>query len=83
MLASLADTVLDLIASLVTLYGVHIAAQRADEEHRFGHGKAESLAALFQTMLIAASAVAIAVRAAMALATARPPDRPRRASSSR
>jgi ferrous-iron efflux pump FieF len=67
MLASLADTGLDLIASLVTLYGVHIAAQRADEEHRFGHGKAEALAALFQVALIAASAVAIAARAGMAL----------------
>lgn len=67
MLASLADTGLDLIASLVTLYGVHIAAQRADEHHRFGHGKAESLAALFQVALIAASAIAIAVRAGQAL----------------
>ena len=76
MLASLADTLLDLIASLVTLYGVHIAAQRADEQHRFGHGKAESLAALFQTMLIAASAVAIAVRAAMALVEGTPAGSP-------
>jgi ferrous-iron efflux pump FieF len=67
MLASLADTGLDLIASLVTLYGVHVAAQRADEHHRFGHGKAEALAALFQVALIAASAVAIAARAMMAL----------------
>lgn len=76
MLASLADTLLDLIASLVTLYGVHIAAQRADEQHRFGHGKAESLAALFQTMLIAASAVAIATRAVMAFAQATPAAAP-------
>lgn len=67
MLASLADTGLDLVASLVTLYGVHIAAQRADEDHRFGHGKAEALAALFQVMLITASSVAIAARAVMAL----------------
>ncbi len=67
MLASVADTALDLIASLVTLYGVHVAAQRADEDHRFGHGKAEALAALFQVTLIAASAIAIAVRAVMAL----------------
>jgi ferrous-iron efflux pump FieF len=72
MLASLADTGLDLVASLVTLYGVHIAAQRADENHRFGHGKAEALAALFQVALIAASAVAIAARAIMALATRAP-----------
>ena len=67
MLASLADTGLDLVASLVTLYGVHVAAQRADEDHRFGHGKAEALAALFQVVLITASAVAIAARAVLSL----------------
>ncbi|HEY0269637.1 MAG TPA: cation diffusion facilitator family transporter [Sphingomonas sp.] len=67
MLASLADTALDLLASMMTLYGVHIAGQRADEQHRFGHGKAESLVALFQVALIAASAVALAIRAAMGL----------------
>jgi ferrous-iron efflux pump FieF len=67
MLGSLVDTALDLVASLVTLYGVHVAAQRADEDHRFGHGKAESLAALFQVALIAASAMALAWRAVLAL----------------
>jgi ferrous-iron efflux pump FieF len=67
MLGSLADTALDLIASLVTLYGVHIAAQRADEDHRFGHGKAESLAALFQVALITASSVALGWRAILGL----------------
>jgi ferrous-iron efflux pump FieF len=67
MLASLADTALDLITSLMTLYGVHIAGQRADEDHRFGHGKAESLVALFQVALIAVSAVALAARAAIGL----------------
>lgn len=58
-LASLADSVLDLVASLVTLGGVHWAAQPADEDHRFGHGKAEALAALFQVAVIAISAFAI------------------------
>lgn len=67
MLGSVADTGLDLIASLMTLYGVHIAAQRADEAHRFGHGKAESLVALFQVALIAGSAVALAARAGIGL----------------
>ena len=62
-LASLADSVLDLFASLVTLGGVHWAAQPADENHRFGHGKAEALAALFQVVVIAISALAILVRA--------------------
>ncbi|SMF68215.1 cation diffusion facilitator family transporter [Allosphingosinicella indica] len=63
MLGSLADTGLDLLASLVTLYGVRIAAEPADHDHRFGHGKAEALAALFQVALITASAGAIAWRA--------------------
>lgn len=67
MLGSLADTALDLVASLVTLWGVHVAGLRADEDHRFGHGKAEPLAALFQVVLIAASAVAIAWRSVVAL----------------
>ena len=56
MLGSLADTGLDLIASLVTLAGVRIAAAPADSDHRFGHGKAEALVALFQTVLITLSA---------------------------
>jgi ferrous-iron efflux pump FieF len=63
MLGSLADTALDLVASLVTLYGVRIAATPADHDHRFGHGKAEALAALFQVVLISLSAVGIGWRA--------------------
>lgn len=62
MLGSLADTGLDLIASLVTLAGVRIASLPADSDHRFGHGKAEALVALFQVVLIALSAVAIGYR---------------------
>lgn len=63
MLGSLADSALDLIASLATLTGVVIAAQPADRDHRFGHGKAEALAAIFQVMLIAISASGIMFRA--------------------
>jgi ferrous-iron efflux pump FieF len=63
MLGSLADTALDVLASLVTLWGVRLAALPADANHRFGHGKAEALAALFQVVLIAISAVAILWRA--------------------
>lgn len=65
MLGSLADTALDLLASLVTLYGVKLAAEPADHDHRFGHGKAEALAALFQVALITASAIGIGWRAIM------------------
>jgi ferrous-iron efflux pump FieF len=63
MLGSLADTALDLVASLFTLAGVRIAALPADHDHRFGHGKAEALVALGQVVLIAASALVIGWRA--------------------
>ena len=63
MLGSLADTALDIIASLSTLVGVWVASQPADHDHRFGHGKAEALAALVQVVLISISAVGIAARA--------------------
>ncbi len=63
MLGSLADTALDLVASLVTLFSVRYAAMPADDDHRFGHGKAEALSALFQVMLIVVSALAIGWRA--------------------
>ncbi len=66
MLGSLADTALDLLASLVTLYGVKLAGEPADHDHRFGHGKAEALAALFQVALITASAAGIGWRAVQA-----------------
>lgn len=59
MLGSLADSTLDLVASLVVLLGVRVAAQPADREHRFGHGKAEALAALVQVIIITISALFI------------------------
>ena len=68
MLGSLADSALDLVASLVVLLGVRIAAQPADHEHRFGHGKAEALAALVQVILITLSALFIGFRAVQRLA---------------
>jgi ferrous-iron efflux pump FieF len=63
MLGSLADTGLDVLASLITLYGVRVAAAPADRDHRFGHGKAEAIAALFQVGLITFSAFGIGWRA--------------------
>lgn len=63
MLGSLADSGLDLIASLIILAGVRIAAAPADYDHRFGHGKAEALASLVQVILISLSAIFIGVRA--------------------
>lgn len=63
MLGSLADTALDLVASLATLAGVWVAAQPDDHHHRFGHGKAEAIAAMFQVVLISISALGLALRA--------------------
>jgi ferrous-iron efflux pump FieF len=67
MLGSLADTALDVIASLITLFGVRVAAQPADFDHRFGHGKAEALAALAQVGLITFSALMIGWQAVVRL----------------
>jgi len=60
MLASFADSALDLAASMTTFYAVRYAAAPADREHRYGHGKAESFASLFQALLVAISAALVA-----------------------
>ena len=59
MLASLADSGLDLIASLVTFFAVRYAAAPPDAEHRFGHGKAEAFSSLTQGGLVFASGALI------------------------
>ncbi|WP_019960523.1 cation diffusion facilitator family transporter [Woodsholea maritima] len=56
MLASLADSALDLAASLTAFFAVRYAATPADEEHRHGHGKAEAMASFLQGLLVAGSA---------------------------
>ncbi|MCK8566120.1 CDF family cation-efflux transporter FieF [Yersinia ruckeri] len=56
-LAALVDSLVDLAASLTNLFVVRYSLQPADEEHTFGHGKAESLAALAQSMFISGSAL--------------------------
>jgi len=57
LLASLVDSVMDSIASLINLFAIRYSLQPPDEEHRFGHGKAEPLAGLAQAAFIAGSAV--------------------------
>ena len=57
LLASLIDSMIDIAASIVNLIVVRYSLQPADKEHTFGHGKAESLAALAQAMFISGSAV--------------------------
>jgi ferrous-iron efflux pump FieF len=56
MLSSLIDSALDLVSSLITFIAIRQALVPADEDHRFGHGKAEALAGVAQAGFIAASA---------------------------
>ena len=67
MLAGLTDSVLDGFTSLLNLLAVHYALRPADDDHRYGHGKAESLAGMAQALFIAGSAVLIAFQAAQRL----------------
>lgn len=63
MLSSLADSTLDLAASLFTFFAVRYAAAPPDREHRFGHGKAEAFAGLMQSALVVVSAALIGIEA--------------------
>lgn len=60
-LASLVDSLLDLLASLINMFAIRYAMIPADDEHRFGHGKAESLAGLGQAFFISGSALFLVV----------------------
>ncbi len=63
MLSSLLDSTIDLLASLVTAFGVASALRPPDDDHRFGHGKAEPLASLAQAAFIIGSAVLLGYEA--------------------
>ena len=60
-LASLADSVLDLFASILNFVAIRKASKPADLDHAYGHGKAESLAGLFQSLIVGASGVYLIV----------------------
>ena len=72
MLASLADSGLDLVASLVTFFAVRYAAVPPDAEHRFGHGKAEAFSSLTQAGLVFASGALIGQEAIKGLIRPKP-----------
>lgn len=74
MLASFADSALDLTAALATFVAVRYAAAPPDAEHRFGHGKAEAFASLLQAGLVFASG-ALVGREAVARALHPAPSR--------
>ncbi|MDR8016835.1 cation diffusion facilitator family transporter [Ectopseudomonas guguanensis] len=62
LLAGLTDSLLDSAASLINLIAVHFALRPADEDHRYGHGKAEALAGLGQALFIGVSAILIGLQ---------------------
>ena len=61
LLASLVDSLMDAAASGINLFALRFATQPADDHHRFGHGKMESLAALGQSLFISGSALLLAI----------------------
>ncbi|TBU88187.1 divalent metal cation transporter FieF [Stutzerimonas kirkiae] len=62
LLAGLTDSLLDGAASLLNLLAVHYALRPADEDHRYGHGKAEALAGLGQATFIGVSAILVGIQ---------------------
>ena len=74
LLATLIDSVLDALASLINLLAVRHALSPADREHRFGHGKAEALAGLGQAAFIAGSAGFLLLESARRFANPVPLD---------
>lgn len=74
MLASMADSALDLLASLLNMLAIRHALAPADAEHRFGHGKAEPLAGLAQGAFIAASALFLSIEVVRRIANPAPID---------
>jgi cation diffusion facilitator family transporter len=63
MLSEAAHSAIDLIASAITLFSVRAADRPADDEHNYGHGKIESLAAFLETGLMLASSLWIVFEA--------------------
>lgn len=63
MLGSLSDSFLDMASSVVTLFAVRAALIPADDDHRFGHGKAEALAGLFQASVMTVLAILLVIEA--------------------
>lgn len=67
LLSTLVDSLLDVGGALVNFFAIRHALQPADHEHRFGHGKAESLAGLAESGFVLGSGVFVFVQAAQRL----------------
>ncbi|WP_392566453.1 cation diffusion facilitator family transporter [Utexia brackfieldae] len=67
LLASLLDSGVDILASVINLFLVRYALQPADRNHTFGHGKAESLSALAQSGFVMSFAIILAFNSVKSL----------------
>lgn len=76
MLSSLVDSLLDVVAAIVNLFAVRQALTPADREHRFGHGKAEPLAALGQAAFLAGGALLLVFEAVSRAVSPQPVTHP-------
>ena len=71
-LTSAIDSLLDILMSGINLMAIHHAEQPADENHPYGHGKFETLATIFQALVIASSGVWIVYEAIQRMIVASP-----------
>jgi len=76
LLSSLADSILDLLASAVTFFAVKVAVSPADSEHRFGHGKSEGISSLVQAVIVTGSAAYVGIEAVARLLVPSPIRQP-------
>jgi cation diffusion facilitator family transporter len=63
----------DLVAALLTFFGIGVAIRPADRAHPYGHGKAEHLTALAEAAILVGIAIVIIYRAVTHLAGSAPP----------
>jgi ferrous-iron efflux pump FieF len=76
LLSSLADSILDVLASAITFWAVRLSLSPADSQHRFGHGKSEGIAALLQSLIVAGSGMFVCVEAIRRLFAPQPLEHP-------
>ncbi len=69
LVADAVESTSDVLASLIVWRGLRIAAQPADEEHPYGHGRAEPLAAMVVALMLVVAGIGIAIEAVQGIVT--------------
>jgi cation diffusion facilitator family transporter len=70
------ESSIDIFGSLVIWFGLKVAAEPPDEEHPYGHGKAEPLAAIVVSLSVIAAALGLAVQSVREIVTPHHPPAP-------